>query len=106
MSAPSGSPAEIARRRSVSGRSDPDPASIRYSVGAWQSTVTPSRSHTSRRPAGSKRASQISAAAPMSHGATNTFRADFDQPVAVVTQTRSSSRAPTQCSACPRCAGR
>ena len=81
-------------------------ASIRYSVGAWQSTLTPSRSHSARRSAGSNRASQISAAAPVSQGATKTLRADFDQPVAVVTQTRSSLFEPTQCSAWPRCAGR
>ena len=69
-------------------------ASIRYSVGAWQSTSTPSRSISSSRSSGSKRASQISAAAPHSQGATKTLRADFDQPVAVVHQTRSPSRAP------------
>ena len=79
---------------------------MRYSVGAWQSTVTPSRSHSARRSTGSNRASQMSAAAPVSQGATKTFRADFDQPVAVVTQTRSSLPEPTQFSACPRCAGR
>ena len=53
-----------------------------------------------------ERASQMSAAAPVSQGATKTLRADFDQPVAVVTQTRSSLPEPTQFSACPRCAGR
>ena len=91
MSTPSGSPAEIARRRSGRGRSEPERASIRYSVGAWQRMVTPSRSATSSRPAGSNRASTSSAAAPITQGATKTLRADFDHPVAVVTQTRSSS---------------
>jgi hypothetical protein len=74
-------------------------ASIRYSVGAWQRTVTPSRSIRSRRSAGSKRASWISAAAPRSQGAMKTLRVDFDQPGAAVHQARSPFSAPTQCSA-------
>ena len=64
-------------------------ASIRYSVGAWQRTLTPSASAKSSRSAGSKRPSWITAAAPVSQGARKTLRADFDQPVAVVHQARS-----------------
>ena len=45
-----------------------------------QSTFTPSRSATSSRSSGSKRASCRSAVAPISHGAMKTLRADFDQP--------------------------
>ena len=75
-------------------------AIIRYSVGAWQRTLTPSRSQISRRSAGSKRPSQSSAAAPQSHGAMNELRADFDQPVAAVHQLSSPSFAPNQWRAC------
>ena len=64
-----------------------------------QSTATPSRSTTSSRSAGSKRASCSSAAAPRSHGAMNELRADFDQPLAAVHHASSPSRAPNQCSA-------
>ena len=74
----------------------------RYSVGAMQSTFTPSRSITSRRSAGSKRASCRRAAAPISQGAMNELRADFDHPLAAVHQQRSPSRAPNQCSAWAR----
>ena len=77
-------------------------ASIRYSVGAWQSTLTPSASAKSSRSAGSKRPSWMTAAAPVSQGARKTLRADFDQPVAVVHQASSPLREPNQCSACPR----
>ena len=41
-------------------------------------------------------------AAPDSHGAMNTLRADFDQPLAAVHQTSSPARAPSQCRACRR----
>ena len=99
----SASPADTILRSSGSGRKPARFASIRYSVGAWQSTFTPSRSISSRRSSGSKRASQISAAAPQSQGATKTLRADFDQPVAVVHQTSSPAPAPSQCSAWARC---
>ena len=77
-------------------------ASIRYSVGAWQSTLTPSASARSSRSAGSKRPSWITAAAPVSQGARKTLRADFDQPGAVVHQTSSPGREPSQCSAWAR----
>ncbi len=63
------------------------------------STSTPSRSITSSRSAGSKRASCISAVAPRIQGAMNELRADFDHPLAAVHQHRSPSRAPNQCSA-------
>ena len=74
-------------------------ASIRYSVGAMQRTLTPSASARSSRSAGSKRPSWMTAAAPVSQGARKTLRADFDQPVAVVHQARSPLREPNQCSA-------
>ncbi len=80
MSGSSGSPAETMRRRAGRGRRVVRLASIRYSVGAWQSTLTPSASSMSSRSAGSKRPSWITAAAPVSHGARKTLRADFDQP--------------------------
>ncbi len=81
-------------------------AIARYSVGAMQSTSTCSRSISSSRSAGSKRASCSRAAAPISQGATKTLRADFDQPLAAVHQQRSPGRAPNQCSACVRWPGR
>ena len=62
-------------------------AITRYSVGAMQSTSTCSRSISSSRSCGSKRASCSSAAAPRSQGAMNALRADFDQPAAAVHQT-------------------
>ena len=68
------------RRRAGSGRRAARLASIRYSVGAWQSTLTPSASAKSSRSAGSKRPSWMTAAAPVSQGARKTLRADFDQP--------------------------
>ncbi len=58
------------------------------------STFTRSRASSSRRSCGSKRASCSSAAAPDSHGAMNTLRADFDQPLAAVHHTSSPARAP------------
>ena len=101
----SGSPAETRRRTDGSGRSSVRLASTRYSVGAWQTTFTPSRSISSRRSPASKRPSTIIAAAPQSHGARKTLRADFDQPVAVVHQTSSPGSAPSQCTACARWPG-
>jgi hypothetical protein len=95
----SGSPAETMRRIAGSGRIWARLASILYSVGAWHSTLTLSRSQISSRCDGSKRPSQSSAAAPHSHGATNVLRADFDQPGAAVHHARSPSRAPNQCRA-------
>ena len=77
-------------------------AITRYSVGAMQSTATRSRSISSSRSAGSKRASWSSAVAPRSQGAMNELRADFDQPLAAVHHASSPGRAPNQCSACTR----
>ena len=94
------------RRSAGSGRSSARFASTRYSVGAWQRTSTRSRSISSSRSAASKRPSTIIAAAPQSQGATNTLRADFDHPVAVVHQTSSPAFAPSQCSAWARWPGR
>ena len=51
-------------------------AIARYSVGAMQSTFTPSRSTTVRRSSGSKRASWRRAAPPRSQDAMNELRAD------------------------------
>jgi len=98
----SGSPAATRWRSDPIGRSSARFAITRYSVGAMQSTFTRSRSSSSMRSSGSKRASCRSAVAPRSHGAMNTFRADFDHPLAAVHQHRSPSRAPNQCSACTR----
>ena len=81
-------------------------AITRYSVGAMHSTFTRSRSSSSTRSLASKRASCSSAAAPLSHGAMNTLRADFDQPLAAVHHTSSPARAPSQASACTRCPAR
>ena len=89
------SPGRAARRRRPSAAAPAAAAasvrraSIRYSVGAWQRTLTPSASAKSSRSAGSKRPSWMTAAAPVSQGARKTLRADFDQPVAVVHQARS-----------------
>ena len=85
----SGSPGRDQAPQRADGRSSARLASIRYSVGAWQRTFTPSRSISSRRSAGSKRASWISAAAPLSQGAMKTLRVDFDQPGAAVHQASS-----------------
>ena len=57
-----------------------------------QSVSTCSRSRMSSRSWGSKRASCSSAAAPRSHGAMNTLRADFDQPEAAVHHDSRSAR--------------
>jgi hypothetical protein len=81
-------------------------AITRYSVGAMQSTFTRSRSRTSNRSSGSKRASCSSAAAPRSHGAMKALRADFDQPLAAVHHTSSPGAGASQWSACVRWPGR
>jgi hypothetical protein len=98
----SGSPAATAWRSVGSRRSPVRLAIVRYSVGAMQSTFTPSRSTTARRSSGSKRASWSRAVAPRTQGAMKTLRADFDQPLAAVHQQRSPGRAPNQCSAWTR----
>ena len=77
-------------------------AITRYSVGAMHSTSTLLGGEHLEPLAGSKRASCSSAAAPRSHGAMNTLRADFDQPLAAVHHTRSPGSASSQCSACSR----
>ena len=98
----SASPAATIVRRCSSGRTLARLEITRYSVGAMQSTFTRSRASSSTRSAGSKRASCRSAAAPFSHGAMKTLRADFDHPLAAVHHTSSPLRAPSQCSACAR----
>jgi hypothetical protein len=102
----SGSPAATAWRSAGSGRSVVRFATVRHSVGAMQSTFTPSRSATSSRSSGSKRASWRTAVAPITHGAMNALRADFDQPEAAVHHATSPARAPNQCSAWTRCPAR
>ena len=91
----SASPAATIPRSAGSGASVARLAITRYSVGAMHSTLTRSRASSSRRSPGSKRASCSSVAAPDSHGAMNTLRADFDHPEAAVHHT-SSPRARAQ----------
>ena len=74
----------------------------RYSVGAWQSTVTSSRSSSSNRSRASNGPSWRRISAPRLHGPRKTFQIDFAQPVPAVHQTRSPGRASSQYSACIR----
>ena len=102
----SGSPAETACRSR--GRCAFESASsfaiMRYSVGAWQSTVTPRRSSSESRCSGSKAPSWTTTSAPCDHGPRRTFQIDFAQPVPAVHHTTSCSCASSQWPAWARCA--
>ncbi len=93
---PRGSAAHRQRRHAGSGRGRDRSEAVRLRhradtrSGAWQSTVTPSRSSRSNRSSVSKPPSWRTIAAPQLHGPSSTFQIDFAQPVPAVHQTRSS----------------